>query len=169
MAVYPKEIDRGFPFTDATFTGTTHPIDKTDRGIKYKWRAVTIKDGNAVLAGPGDRIVGYFLYFDSNRAVCRCESSGTKAKNAGTSPITTSRKVMAAERVIVAGQAAEKGFVTEAPFVSDTPIDVSGGSYAIAPVSHSLMSMGYVIKGGGSHAANTDPPADVIVMHSLGE
>ena len=169
MAVYPKEIDRGFDYDESGFTGTVHSLDKTDRGIKYRWRAVTIKNGKAVLAGPGERIKGFFLYFDSRKAVLRCQSAGTKCKNAGTSPLNTGRKVIAAERVVVAGQAAEKGFVTETPFVSDTPIDVSGGSYAIAEVAQSLLGIGYIHKGGGAHAADMDPPADVLVAHSLGD
>ena len=163
MALHPYEIDRGFPFDENgsdRFTGNASVnLVKDNRGIRYRWRAITIKNGKAVLAGANDKIKGAFLYFDSGRAVVRCQSAGIKYKNAGNSAIATESAIIGATRTLVSGGTAENGFVQAAPDIAN--------AFNQGNIQNAIKGVGYVINGGGTHANNSDPPADVIVQQGL--
>ena len=135
MAQRPHEILWHYDF-DKTggdrFTGNAaHILDESNGGIRYKDRAITIKNGKAVLAGSNDRIKGAFQYFSSGQAVVKVESAGTKFKNAGTAVISTGSKIIGATRVIESGGTAENGYVQAAPS-SPSPIVLANAATATA-------------------------------------
>ena len=168
MALHPYEIDRGFQF-DKTgsdrFTGAAaHELNLTDAGIKYRWRSITIKNGKAVLADDGEKIKGAFLYFDgaegSERAIVRCQSAGTRFKNAGTTAIEYMAAIVGASRVIVPGVSIpERGFVQAASTI--------GNAFDEAQIQRAINGIGSVIDGGAANTAETDPPPDIVVQHGM--
>lgn len=163
MAKYPHEVDWKFNFdisgTDIFTGNSAHAFAEAERGSKYRNRAITIKNGKAVLAGDNDRVIGSFLYFDSGKAVVRIASAGTRYKNSGVTALSTGEKIIGATRIISPGGVSENGFVKEA---------VLGATYNAAVIAHIEGSSGYITGGGGAYAADTDPIADVIVLQSMG-
>ena len=160
MAIGPHEIDWRFPYdTEGAdiFTGdASHAFVGDNAGIKYQWRAISIVNGKAVLAADNGRIIGFFLYFNSGRAVVRVSGVQINAKNSGISPITVGSALLGATRVEVASGAAERGFVKAAPGLNAT--------FSNANVQQAISARGYVTNGGGSYPVNTPAAADVWVM-----
>lgn len=163
MAIHPHEIDMPYPFDTIgpdIFTGSTaHIFIPDQRGIKYKDRAITIKNGKAVLAGDNEAVKGSFQYFDSGKAVVRVASAGTRYKSSKRQSFNTGKKIVGDTRVIVPGGVAENGFVKASNI---------GSGYTDADVLKIANASGYITNGGVSNAANTDPIASVIVAHSMG-
>ena len=164
MAVHPHEIDWRYPFDESgtdIFTGdATHILDKLNGGKKYKNRSITIKNGKAVLAADGERVIGSFIHFNSGRAVVRLASTGTRYKNAAVTAIAVGSKIVGASRSIIDGGVDENGFVRAA-------VD-PGNSYVESAANETYKGAGYVTNGGGAYVADSDPMADVIVMQSMG-
>ena len=164
MAVHPHEIDRGYPFDEIgsdIFTGNTaHILDKLNGGKKYKNRSITIKNGKAVLAANGERVIGSFIHFHSGKAVVRVASAGTRYKNAAVTAMAVGSKIVGASRSIVDSGVAENGFIRAA-------VD-PGNSYVESAANETYKGAGYVTNGGGAYVVDSDPIADVIVMQSMG-
>ena len=163
MAVHPHEIDWRYPFDESgsdIFTGDrSHAFLKANGGIKYKNRAITIKNGKAVLAGENDRVIGSFLHFHSGRAVVRLASTGTKYKNANRARIAVGSKIIGGHRRITPGGVQENGFIKAIVATDD---------YSVATINRILRGVGYVTNGGGTYTDGSDPVADVIVAQSIG-
>ena len=164
MARHAHEVDGGYKYDTSgsdIFTGdVAHAFVSDNRGEKYRNRAVTIKNGKAVLAGENERVLGSFQYFDSGKAVIRIQSAGTRYKNGGNTAIANRSKIIGDTRTIVSGGNAERGFVKAAPGQT--------GTYSENNVERADAGSGYVVNGGAAHAANTDPKADVLVAQSMG-
>ena len=164
MAVHPHEIDWRYPFDESgadIFTGdVNHAFIKANGGIKYKWRAITIVNGKAVLAGNNGRVIGSFLHFHSGRAVVRLASTGTRYKNADRPPIEVGSKIIGGVRRIIPGGVEERGFIKAILTAED--------EYNKSNITRIIKGVGYVTNGGGRYNDGVDPVADVIVAQSIG-
>ena len=170
MAQYPHEILWRFPFDKSgsnAIQGSANTLNEADDGRSYTGRAVSIRNGKAVFSANNERIAGAFQYFNSGLAVVKVGSVGVKYKKAINQPLNTGQPIVGAERVIQSGQPAQPGFVKNPTEVSPTQTigATSEAQTYIRELAIQVRGIGLVTNGGGTHAANTDPPADVVVMH----
>ena len=123
-------------------------------------RAVEMHDSETVkLVANNALIKGSIEGFDGGQVKIIVDSEDVPFKHSDTSAMAVGSQIVGATRVIESGGTAQLGFVKAYSAPSTVNQDA---------LNEAVRARGVVIDGGGAHAADTDPPADVRASLSRG-